>query len=191
MADKDEIYEAIDAAKSSGCKDLAILHCVSGYPAPIKDYNLKTIIDMKKEFDVTVGISDHTITNTTSIAAISLGASIVEKHITLDRNGGGPDDTFSLEYSDLKNLCIEAKEAWKSIGEINYGLKSSEKGNIKFRRSLYFIRDLKAGSKISKDDIRSVRPGYGVSPKNYDSIIGKELKESVQKNTPVSFDILN
>ena len=190
LADQQEISEAIDAARSGGCSNLAILHCVSGYPAPISDCNLRTIVDIKKRFGVVTGLSDHTISNTTALTGVALGASIVEKHITLDRQGGGPDDSFSLESKDLERLCHDAKIAWQALGGVDYGLKSSEIGNVKFRRSLYFVRALSAGSKIKPEDVRSVRPGYGAAPKHYDSIIGKTVKKSVIKNTPVSLSNL-
>jgi len=150
MADAEEIHEAITAAREGGCKELAILHCVSGYPAPAEDYNLRTIDDMIERFGLVTGLSDHTLDNTTAIASIALGASIIEKHFTLDRNGGGPDDSFSLEPNNLVSLCRESKNAWKTLGGIDYGRKSSEKENVKFRRSLYFVKDMKAGEIITK-----------------------------------------
>ncbi len=188
LADKEEIEEAIFAAKDSGCKQLAILHCVSGYPAPSSDYNLKTIKDMKNSFGIVTGLSDHTISNTTALASISLGASIIEKHITLDRAGGGPDDSFSLEKEDLAELCKESRVASEAVGKVDYGLKSSEAGNIKFRRSLYYVNDIKSGSKIQKKDLRSVRPGYGLAPKKLDSVIGKRALKDIEKHTPVQIE---
>lgn len=187
MADAEEIQEAIDAAYSAGCKELAILHCVSGYPAPASDYNLATIQDMQNRFGVPVGLSDHTLDNTTAIAAVVLGACIIEKHFTLDRQGGGPDDSFSLEPADLAALCRDSKTAWQALGRVDYGRKSSEQGNVKFRRSLYFVKDLAAGDVITPDSVRSVRPGFGIAPKFLDHILGKRLNQSVEKNTPVCF----
>ena len=125
MADADEIREAIDAAQSAGCSQLAILHCVSGYPAPAEDYNLRTVVEMQERFGLVTGLSDHTLDNTTAIASVVLGASLIEKHFTLDRHGGGPDDSFSLEPADLANLCRDSKTAWKSLGTVDYGRKSS------------------------------------------------------------------
>ena len=125
--------EAIEAAKSAGCKDLAILHCVSGYPAPAEDYNLKTITEMKKKFNLVTGLSDHTLDNNTAIASVALGASIIEKHFTLNRDGGGPDDSFSLEPMELKNLCNGTNIAWSALGDINFSRKSSEKTNAQFK----------------------------------------------------------
>ena len=188
MADAEEIQEAIDAAYSAGCKELAILHCVSGYPAPASDYNLATIQDMQTRFGVPVGLSDHTLDNTTAIAAVALGACIIEKHFTLDRQGGGPDDSFSLEPADLAALCRDSKTAWQALGRVDYGRKSSEQGNVKFRRSLYFVKDLAAGEVITPDSIRSVRPGFGAPPKYLDMLIGKKIRQSVQKNTPVELN---
>lgn len=186
MADQTEIAEAIDAAKSTGCSDLAILHCVSGYPAPAEDYNLKTIPDMIDRFGLVTGLSDHTLDNTTAIASVALGASIIEKHFTLDRNGGGPDDSFSLEPAEMAALCRDTKTAWAALGQVDYGRKSSEQGNVQFRRSLYFVRDMVTGETITADCIRSVRPGYGLPPKYFDSIVGRKLTASVEKNTPVT-----
>ena len=187
MADVEEIQEAIEAAREGGCKELAILHCVSGYPAPAGDYNLRTLVDMQEKFRLVTGLSDHTIDNTTAIASVALGASIIEKHVTLDRNGGGPDDSFSLESKELKALCIGAKTAWESLGNIDYGRKSSEQGNVKFRRSLYAVKDIKKGGVISCNNVKSIRPGYGLSPKYYGDILGKVTNTDVKKGT--AFDV--
>ena len=186
MANLSEIEEAVDAARSGGCNELALLHCVSGYPAPSVDYNLRTILDMINRFGLVIGLSDHTLDNTTAIASVAAGASIIEKHFTLDRSGGGPDDSFSLEPQDLHSLCYSSKIAWEAMGSIDYGRKSSEQGNVKFRRSLYFIKDLKAGSIVTADCIKSVRPGFGLAPKYYDSIVGRVLTVDVKAATPVS-----
>ncbi len=188
MADADEIQEAIDAAQAGGCKQLAILHCVSGYPAPAEDYNLRTIPDMIKRFGLVTGLSDHTLDNTTAIASVVLGASIIEKHFTLDRNGGGPDDSFSLEPTELGDLCRDSKTVWSALGQVDYGRKSSEQGNVKFRRSLYFTRDMSAGELITENCVRSVRPGFGLPPKYKDQIIGKALHKDVRMHTPVTLD---
>lgn len=191
MADAEEIEEAINAAREGGCKQLAILHCVSGYPAPASEYNLKTIPDMIDRFGVVTGLSDHTLENMTAIAAVALGASIIEKHFTLDRNGGGPDDSFSLEPKDLYELCNGALVAWSALGQVDYGQKSSEIGNAKFRRSLYFVKPLKAGDVITQDDIKSVRPGYGLPPKYYYSVVGRTVAKDVESMTPVRTELLN
>jgi N-acetylneuraminate synthase len=183
MADAQEIQEAIDAAREGGCKELAVLHCVSGYPAPAHDYNLRTIPDMIQRFGLVTGLSDHTLDNTTAITSVAMGASIIEKHFTLDRHGGGPDDSFSIEPEEMSSLCNGIKTAWQSLGHINYGRKSSEQGNVKFRRSLYFIKDLEPGDLITSECIRSVRPGYGISPK----FLNKILNQTHQMNSVTTF----
>lgn len=188
MADAEEIQEAIDAAREGGCKELALLHCVSGYPAPAEDYNLRTIPDMIERFGLVTGLSDHTLDNATAIVSVAMGASIIEKHFTLDRNGGGPDDSFSLEPAELAALCRDSKTAWAALGRVDYGRKSSEQGNVKFRRSLYFVKDLKAGDVITSDAVRSVRPGFGLAPKFINKIIGKKTKTDIKKFTPVDFN---
>lgn len=190
MLDEQEIQEAINAAKEAGCKDLAILHCVSGYPAPSEDYNLKTISDMIERFGLVTGLSDHTLDNTTALTSVALGASIIEKHFTLDRNGGGPDDSFSLEPRDLAALCRDSKTAWKALGKINYGLKSSEQGNLKFRRSLYFIKEMKAGEVITEESIRSIRPGFGLKPKHFNELLGKIVKKDIKIGSAVTWDLI-
>lgn len=190
MADATEIAEAVDAAREGGCTDLALLHCVSGYPAPPADYNLATISDMLARFGLPVGLSDHTINNTTAIASVALGASMIEKHFTLDRTAGGPDDSFSLEPAEFSDLCTSVRTAWEAMGKVDYGRKPSELANVKFRRSIYFIKDLAKGDVITADAVRSVRPGYGLPPKQIDSIIGRRTSRHVAKNTACTEDTL-
>ena len=187
MADEAEIAEAIAAAREGGCKELAILHCVSGYPAPADQYNLRTLADMIERFGLVTGLSDHTLDNTTAITSVALGASIIEKHFTLDRSGGGPDDSFSLEPAEFTALCEGARTAWSALGKVDYGRKSSERENVKFRRSLYFVKDMKAGEVITADTIRSVRPGFGAAPKHYEHILGQAVKTDVRANMAVQF----
>jgi N-acetylneuraminate synthase len=190
MADADEIGEAVLAARGGGCRELALLHCVSGYPAPAADYNLHTIADMRERFGVPIGLSDHTLDNTIALASIALGAVIIEKHFTLDRRGGGPDDSFSLEPAEFEALCRGSRTAWEALGRVDYGRKSSEQGNVKFRRSLYFVKPLKAGDRITADAVRSVRPGYGLAPKHLDAVLGRTLARDVDYATPVTWDAL-
>ena len=188
MADSDEIGEAVAVARDGGCKELALLRCVSSYPAPAADYNLRTLADMRARFGTVVGLSDHTLDNTTAIASVALGAAIIEKHFTLDRNGGGPDDSFSLLPAELSALCRDARTAWSALGRVDYGRKSSELGNVKFRRSLYFVKALAAGEPVTADAVRSVRPGYGLAPKHLDSVIGRRVARAVDANTPVAWE---
>lgn len=190
MADAQEIQEAIDAAKAGGCKELIILHCVSGYPAPAQDYNLRTLVDMQTRFGLPVGLSDHTLDNTTAIASVALGACVIEKHVTLDRCGGGPDDSFSLEPAELKALCDGALTAWQSLGEIDYGRKSSEQENVKFRRSLYAVQDIRAGEVINEAQVKSIRPGFGLPPKHLADILGTVATTDIPKGTALTWNLL-
>ena len=191
MADAEEIGDAVAAARDGGCTQLALLHCVSGYPAPAADYNLRTLSDMIDRFGVVTGLSDHTLDNTTAIASVALGAALIEKHFTLDRSGGGPDDSFSLEPPELAQLVQGARTAWSALGRVDYGRKSSEVGNAQFRRSLYFVRTLKAGETVTADAVRSVRPGFGLAPKHLDAVIGKRVVRDVALHTPVRWDDLD
>ena len=185
MASADEIGEALAAARDGGCRDVALLQCVSGYPAPADQYNLRRIPDLVRRFGVVTGLSDHTLDNTTAIASVALGASIIEKHFTLDRSAGGPDDSFSIEPAELAALCHGARTAWSALGTADYSLKPSEQGNVKFRRSLYFVKPLKAGERITADAVRSVRPSFGAAPKHLEAILGRRLKADIAINTPV------
>lgn len=190
LADEAEIQQAIDTASNAGCKEIAILHCVSGYPAPAADYDLLTIPDMIDRFGCITGLSDHTIDNTTAIASVALGASLIEKHVTLDRSAGGPDDSFSLEPEELKALCVSVRTAWEAVGTVNYRRKDSEKANLQFRRSIYFVRDVAAGEEITPAHIRIIRPGLGLAPKHFKDIVGRRTKTSVAAGTPASWNIV-
>ncbi len=190
MANEAEIQEAIDAARGAGCTQLALLRCVSGYPAPSHEYNLRTIPDMQARFNTLVGLSDHTLENITAVTSVAVGACIIEKHFTLDRQGGGPDDSFSLEPADLEALCKDTKTAWKALGAVDYGCKASERANVQFRRSLYFVKSLAVGETITADAVKSVRPGYGLAPKHLPEVIGRKVKVAVQYGDPASLDQL-
>ena len=165
----------------------AVQHCKSsGYTASVCDFSKLPFSD--SSFDIVFdrqAIQHNTIENISAISSVVLGASIIEKHVTLDRNGGGPDDSFSLESGELKELCLGAKTAWEALGQVDYGRKSSEQDNVKFRRSLYFVRDMKAGEIITKDHIKSIRPGYGLSPKYAKKILGKSVSSYVKRGDPV------
>lgn len=188
MASLEEISEAVSVAKDAGCTQLAVLHCVSGYPSLPGDYNLKTIGDLMKQFGLLVGISDHTISNVTANAAVALGASIVEKHFTLDRNGGGPDDSFSMEPSDLVDLCQSSRATQLAIGSVNYAPLSAEESSLQYRRSLYFVEDILQGQLVKECHVRSIRPGYGLKPKHLSEVIGKRVSRDIKFGTPVSFN---
>ncbi|MFY0642736.1 MAG: pseudaminic acid synthase [Bermanella sp.] len=188
MANLAEISEAVEVARDAGCNDLMLLHCISSYPAPIDQSNLTTIADLKSKFKTLTGLSDHTLGTNTSIAAVALGASFIEKHFTLNRSDGGPDSAFSIEPDELKKLCVDAHNTWLSLGKPGYDLKESEAGNIKFRRSLYFINNLNKGHTITVDDIKSIRPGFGIAPKYYSEIIGKTLSKDINFGDSVQFN---
>lgn len=190
MADLDEIEEAVTSARDGGCKELALLHCVSGYPAPAADYNLRTIPDLIDRFGLVTGLSDHTLDNSTAIASVALGTSIIEKHFTLNRNGGGPDDSFSLEPTEFKQLVDGVHTAFEALGKVDYGRKSSEQSNVQFRRSLYFVKDLKAGEEITDGAVRSVRPGFGLAPKKLHEVLGRRVASDIKRNTPVKLEDL-
>jgi N-acetylneuraminate synthase len=191
MANEDEIAEAIKTAKDNGCRELVILHCVSGYPAPAEQYNLRTIADISERFNVLSGLSDHTIDNATAVTSVALGACLIEKHVTMDRNGGGADDSFSLEPSELKALCQDTKTAWQALGKVNYERTEAEKGNVKFRRSLYVVKDIKTGEELTPDNVRSIRPGFGLAPKHYETVLGKKAKLDIERGTALSFDVID
>lgn len=190
MANETEIAEAINAARAAGCQDLAILHCVSGYPAPANEYNLRTITDMIGRFGLVTGLSDHTLDNTTAITSIALGASIVEKHVTLDRNGGGADDSFSLEPKELTHLCQATHTAWSALGKVNYERTESEKGNVQFRRSLYAVKTIRKGDVFTAENIRSVRPGFGLPPKMLPEVLGKTATKDIEVNEPIKIEYI-
>ena len=168
-----EIADAVAAARDAGCKELILLKCTSGYPTPPAESYLKTIPHLAEMLDCVVGLSDHTMGTAVPVAATALGSALVEKHFTLDRGGGGPDDSFSLEPQELRSLCRDSLNAWKALGKVDYGRKASEQGNVQFRRSLYFVTPLSAGEIITADAVRSVRPGFGLAPKHLDEIVGR------------------
>lgn len=190
LANKKEIKEAIDTAQKAGCTQLVILHCVSSYPAPACEYNLATIPDMAKEFGVLTGLSDHTIDNTTAITSIALGACVIEKHVTLNRDGGGPDDSFSLEPKELTQLCHHTKTAWLARGKVNYARTESEQSNLTFRRSLYLVDDVKKGETLTEKNVRSIRPGFGLPPKYLPDILGKKINCDMSRGSPLTMDII-
>jgi len=191
MANFEEIEEMIEVARSAGCKDLILLHCISSYPAPIDQSNLLTIPDMREKLKVQIGLSDHTVTNTASVVACALGATMIEKHFILDRKEKGPDSEFSIEPDDLTNLCKQTKDAWMSLGLPGYDRKSSEEGNVKFRRSLYFVKDIGVGEIITKEHIRRIRPGYGILPKYEQEIIGRTVNRDVTYGTAVKWELIS
>jgi N-acetylneuraminate synthase len=191
MANFEEIEEMVATARDAGCEDLILLHCISSYPAPVEQSNLLTIPNMRENFGVQIGLSDHTISNTASVVASALGATVIEKHFILDRNDKGPDSDFSIEPSELDSLCQQTKDAWLSLGKAGYDRKPAEEMNVNFRRSVYFVKDMKAGEVITKDCIRRIRPGFGLEPKFEEQLIGKTVKQNIQYGTATSWDLIN
>jgi pseudaminic acid synthase len=191
MASEEEIDEAVDAARSSGCGDVVLLHCISSYPAPLSSANLAKLSLLRERFDVQVGLSDHTLGTTASVAAVALGATVIEKHFTITRADKGPDCEFSLEPDELESLCSEAYGAWSAIGTPTFERAPEEEASVIFRRSLYFVKDLPEGHVITEGDVRSIRPGYGLSPKYFDAVIGMSVRHSVLAGSPVSASSLD
>ena len=190
MANYEEISEVVQTARDAGCSELVLLHCVSSYPAPLEAYNLKTIPDLSSEFNVDVGLSDHTMGIDTSLAGIALGACLIEKHVTTSREHTGPDSEFSLEPDELGSLCKQSLSVWKSLGKINYELRDEEKENLRFRRSIYVVEDIEVGEQISIKNIRRIRPSFGLEPKYFDEVLGKTAKVVIKKGTPLSWEMM-
>jgi sialic acid synthase SpsE len=191
MARLNEIREALDTAKGSGAKDIILLKCVSGYPAKDEEMNLRTIPDMAKRFKLQVGLSDHTLGIVTSIAAVSLGAKVIEKHFTLSRRLRTLDNFFSIEPKELKLLVDGIRTVEKSLGKIQYTAGKEEAASRIFRRSLFIVRNMKGNEVISKDNIRSIRPGFGLHTRFYKKIIGKRITRSVSAGTPMRLGLVS
>jgi pseudaminic acid synthase len=190
MANLEEITEVVKVAKENGCTDLILLHCISSYPASAEQSNLKTIPDLAERFGVITGLSDHTMGTTVATTSVALGACVIEKHFTLSRAEKGPDSEFSLEPQELKQLCIDTKIAWQSLGQAGYARKEAEKDNVKFRRSIYTVKDIKKGDKLTKENIKRIRPGFGLAPKYYEKILSKVAKFDIVRGMPISFDLI-
>ena len=188
MASIDEVKDALDMALKYGNGEVLLFHCISSYPAPLRESNLKNIEFLRDEFGVEVGLSDHTLTNLASTIAIGLGATAVEKHFKPSDNAVGLDANFSITPNQLKSLVIDCNDAWSSLGNAGFQRSNAEEVSRKYRRSLYFINDLKKGSVIRAFDIKAIRPGNGISPKFLDRIVGKKLIADVERGDPVLFD---
>ena len=191
MANLEEITEAVETAHQGGCEDLVLLHCISSYPAPVEESNLRTIPDLAQRFDVLSGLSDHTLGTTVSVASIALGACVIEKHVTLSRDDKGPDSEFSLEPGELKLLCDETKNVWLSLGSAGYERKPSEEESVKFRRSIYTVKDIKKGEKFTEDNIRRIRPGFGLSPRHYTSLLQASAATDIAAGTALEWDLVD
>ena len=188
MANEAEIAAAVEMALKHGNGQLALLHCVSGYPAPAAEYNLRTIPMLRQRFGVEVGLSDHTLGSATAIAATALGATLIEKHFTLARADGGPDCAFSMEPAELTELVASVNTAHAALGVADYQLTASEQGNRAFRRSLYLVKEMAAGEVLTAAHIKSVRPALGLPPADYDRLIGKRVNRNLSANQPLSWE---
>jgi pseudaminic acid synthase len=189
MATEAEIEEAVDAATCAGCQELVLLHCISSYPAPIEQANLRQIPELARRFGTSVGLSDHTLGTAASVASVAQGACMIEKHFTLSRKDKGPDCEFSLEPYEFRRLCEDVHDAWLALGQAGFKRQPAEASSTVFRRSIYFVSDLPAGAIVRPGDIRSIRPGKGLSPKHFDAIIGRRLKLSVLRGTATSWEL--
>jgi N-acetylneuraminate synthase len=190
MATLAEIDETVRTARVNGCKDIVLLKCTSTYPATPEDSNLLTIPNMRDLFGCQVGLSDHTMGIGVALAAVALGATVVEKHFTLCRADGGVDSAFSMEPSEMEALVIESRRVWQALGRIQYGPGGREKDSLKYRRSLYIAQDLRQGDILTPENLRIIRPGFGLEPKYYKILLGKSIKKDVAKGTPLCWDLL-
>jgi N-acetylneuraminate synthase len=190
MATISEIDETVRTARATDCNDIILLKCTSAYPANPGNANLLTLPHMKDTFRVQVGLSDHTMGIGVAVASVALGATVIEKHFTLRRSDGGVDSTFSLEPQEMHSLVNECENAWKSLGRIDYGTTVEESKSLQFRRSLYIAKDMIAGDLFTPENLRSVRPGFGLPTKYYDTLLGKQAVRDAKKGTPTSWDLL-
>ncbi|MCM2981968.1 pseudaminic acid synthase [Niallia sp. FSL W8-0951] len=190
LATAGELDDTLKAARDAGAKDIILLKCTSTYPASPDNSNLLTIPHMKDLFQCEVGLSDHTMGIGVGVASVVLGATVIEKHFTISRSSGGTDAAFSMEPDEMKALVLETERAWKSLGKISYGPTKDELPSLKDRRSLYIIKDIEEGELFTKDNIRPIRPGYGLPPKHLQTILGKKAKSSLKKGTPLQWDLL-
>lgn len=190
MATLAELDDTVRAARDSGCKDLVLLKCTSTYPATADNSNILTIPHMREMFDCEVGLSDHTMGVGVSVASVALGASVIEKHFTLDRNDGGVDSAFSMEPGELEQLVAETRRAWQALGNVSYGPTEAEEKSLQYRRSLYVVKDIKAGDTLTRDNVRAIRPGLGLPTKYLDVILGKPVKQDVKRGTALQWCLL-
>jgi len=191
MATVAELDETVRAARGVGCKDLVLLKCTSTYPATPENTNIRTIPHMRELFGCEVGLSDHTMGVAVSVASVALGATVIEKHFTLNRADGGVDSSFSMEPAEMAQLVVESGRAWQSLGAVSYGPTEAEMKSLQFRRSLYLVRDLKAGEKLTRESVRAIRPGLGLPTKYLEILLGKTINRDVPRGTALHWDLLN
>ncbi|EJL08120.1 pseudaminic acid synthase [Pseudomonas chlororaphis] len=187
MASIAELDESVRAAREAGCKDLVLLKCTSTYPASPENSNILTIPHLRELFGCEVGLSDHSMGVGVSVAAVALGATVVEKHFTLDRAAGGVDASFSLEPAELHSLVVETERAWQALGQVRYGTTEAERQSVLYRRSLYVTRDMAAGEVFSRDNVRAIRPGLGLAPKHIDAVLGRCARQALKRGTALDW----
>lgn len=190
MATIAELDDTVQTAREAGCKDLILLKCTSTYPATPENTNILTIPHMREMFNCEVGLSDHTMGIGVSVASVAMGATVVEKHFTLNRADGGVDSSFSMEPAEMTQIVIETERAWQAIGKVSYGATEAEKKSIIFRRSLYVVQDMKAGDIFSSDNLRAIRPGLGIAPKYFEYILGKSVKKDLKRGTALAWNLI-
>ncbi len=190
MASIAELDETVRAAREAGCRDLVLLKCTSTYPATPENTNTLTIPHMRQLFGCEVGLSDHTMGVGASVAAVALGATVIEKHFTLRRADGGVDSAFSLEPAEMEQLVVETERAWQSLGEVRYGPTEAERASLRHRRSLYVVKDLKAGEALSLENVRAIRPGLGLPPKYLEQVLGKRVRQAVARGTALTWELI-
>lgn len=190
LANLSEIAMAVQTARSNGCDELILLHCISSYPAPSDQSNVRTVPHLGEAFNVVSGLSDHTYSNAASVASIALGGSVIEKHFTLARVDGGPDSAFSLEPAEFQRLTAECHDAWLSLGRVHYDVKGAEAGNVVFRRSLYAVENIPAGEELTAQNVRSIRPGYGLPPADLPKVVGQVARRAIPRGTALSWDLI-
>ncbi len=187
IAGEDEIAEAMKIAHNAGNQSIALLHCISGYPTPVAESNLRMLPVLASRFGTNVGLSDHTAGSVAAVAAVAMGAVIIEKHLTLSRDDGGPDAAFSLEPQEFRALCDDCRDAWSAVGTDSYEIMPSETASKQFRRSLYVVADIKAGEALTSDNIRSIRPGHGLAPKFLDDVLGRRAGQDIARGTALDW----
>jgi N-acetylneuraminate synthase len=191
MASVAELDESVRAARAAGCRDLLLLKCTSTYPAQPLNTHLRTIPHLRELFGCEVGLSDHTMGVGAAVAAVALGATVVEKHFTLSRAAGGVDASFSLEPAEMHSLVVETERAWQALGRVHYGPTTAEQKSLVYRRSLYVVRDMAAGEAFSADNLRAIRPGLGLPPKHFDSLMGRRARHSLKRGTALDWPMVD
>lgn len=191
LTSEQEIVDVTETAKKNGAGGLVLLHCVSVYPAPVDEMNLRTVPELGARFGVPAGLSDHSLGDTAAIAAVALGAVLIEKHLTLDRSAGGPDASFSMEPSEFRDLVQRCRETWEAMGTVHFGATKSAEQNRALRRSLYVVKDMRSGESFSDENVRSIRPAEGLPPKHLPEIIGKRASRDIERGTPLRWELIS